>query len=283
MLQDGIYNFYAKQQMKLQRELETYEALPNEESLRQMRLCVKKMRVVFRLLERLTDGEIIAKVQLTEIRSVFKSAGNIRDFQLQLSLLNSYQIELKLGYSEYLAYLNREIQVYSNVFKADNIIVSNSQLVENQILLKHFILVELSESDILNRIYAFLRKRLKKIKKAVKIGEEEALHQIRIWYKEVHYLLSLLNKHHFQSEKLKLELKEIKNFGRKIGAWHDLTVFRDSFNHYMDKYPTLRYKVEYQILQSRINIDAENDMRKVYQVLSDSVVRRLGEMAKSTI
>ena len=283
MLQDGIYNFYAKQQMKLQRELETYEALPNEESLRQMRLCVKKMRVVFRLLERLTDGEIIAKVQLTEIRSVFKSAGNIRDFQLQLSLLNSYQIELKLGYSEYLAYLNREIQVYSNVFKADNIIVSNSQLVENQILLKHFILVELSESDILNRIYAFLRKRLKKIKKAVKIGEEEALHQIRIWYKEVHYLLSLLNKHHFQSEKLKLELKEIKNFGRKIGAWHDLTVFRDSFNHYMDKYPTLRYKVEYQILQSRINIDAENDMRKVYQVLSDSVVRRLGEMTKSTI
>lgn len=283
MLQDGIYNFYAKQQMKLQRELETYEALPNEESLRQMRLCVKKMRVVFRLLERLTDGEIIAKVQLTEIRSVFKSAGNIRDFQLQLSLLNSYQIELKLGYSEYLAYLNREIQVYSNVFKADNIIVSNSQLVENQIILKHFILVELSESDILDRIYAFLRKRLKKIKKAVKIGEEEALHQIRIWYKEVHYLLSLLNKHHFQSEKLKLELKEIKNFGRKIGAWHDLTVFRDSFNHYMDKYPTLRYKVEYQILQSRINIDAENDMRKVYQVLSDSVVRRLGEMAKSTI
>ncbi|MFT5833713.1 MAG: CHAD domain-containing protein [Cognaticolwellia sp.] len=283
MLQDGIYSFYTKQQMKLQRELETYEALPNEESLRQMRLCVKKMRVVFRLLERLTDGGIVAKVQLTEIRSVFKSAGNIRDFQLQLSLLNSYQIELKLGYSEYLAYLNREIHVYSNVFKADNIIISNSQLVENQILIKHFILVELSELDILNRIYAFLRKRLKKIKKAVKIGEEEALHQIRIWYKEVHYLLSLLNKHHFQSEKLKLELKEIKNFGRKIGAWHDLTVFRDSFNHYMDKYPTLRYKVEYQILQSRINIDAENGMRKVYQVLSDSVVRRLGEMTKSTI
>jgi CHAD domain-containing protein len=283
MLQDGIYSFYTKQQMKLQRELETYEALPNEESLRQMRLCVKKMRVVFRLLERLTDGGIVAKVQLTEIRSVFKSAGNIRDFQLQLSLLNSYQIELKLGYSEYLAYLNREIHVYSNVFKADNIIISNSQLIENQILIKHFILVELSELDILNRIYAFLRKRLKKIKKAVKIGEEEALHQIRIWYKEVHYLLSLLNKHHFQSEKLKLELKEIKNFGRKIGAWHDLTVFRDSFNHYMDKYPTLRYKVEYQILQSRINIDAENGMRKVYQVLSDSVVRRLGEMAKSTI
>jgi CHAD domain-containing protein len=283
MLQDGIYSFYTKQQMKLQRELETYEALPNEESLRQMRLCVKKMRVVFRLLERLTDGGIVAKVQLTEIRSVFKSAGNIRDFQLQLSLLNSYQIELKLGYSEYLAYLNREIHVYSNVFKADNIIISNSQLVENQILIKHFILVELSELDILNRIYAFLRKRLKKIKKAVKIGEEEALHQIRIWYKEVHYLLSLLNKHHFQSEKLKLELKEIKNFGRKIGAWHDLTVFRDSFNHYMDKYPTLRYKVEYQILQSRINIDAENGMRKVYQVLSDSVVRRLGEMAKFTI
>jgi CHAD domain-containing protein len=283
MLQDGIYSFYTKQQMKLQRELETYEALPNEESLRQMRLCVKKMRVVFRLLERLTDGGIVAKVQLTEIRSVFKSAGNIRDFQLQLSLLNSYQIELKLGYSEYLAHLNREIHVYSNVFKADNIIISNSQLVENQILIKHFILVELSELDILNRIYAFLRKRLKKIKKAVKIGEEEALHQIRIWYKEVHYLLSLLNKHHFQSEKLKLELKEIKNFGRKIGAWHDLTVFRDSFNHYMDKYPTLRYKVEYQILQSRINIDAENGMRKVYQVLSDSVVRRLGEMTKSTI
>jgi CHAD domain-containing protein len=283
MLQDGIYSFYTKQQMKLQRELETYEALPNEESLRQMRLCVKKMRVVFRLLERLTDGGIVAKAQLTEIRSVFKSAGNIRDFQLQLSLLNSYQIELKLGYSEYLAYLNREIHVYSNVFKADNIIISNSQLVENQILIKHFILVELSELDILNRIYAFLRKRLKKIKKAVKIGEEEALHQIRIWYKEVHYLLSLLNKHHFQSEKLKLELKEIKNFGRKIGAWHDLTVFRDSFNHYMDKYPTLRYKVEYQILQSRINIDAENGMRKVYQVLSDSVVRRLGEMTKSTI
>jgi len=283
MLQDGIYSFYTKQQMKLQRELETYEALPNEESLRQMRLCVKKMRVVFRLLERLTDGGIVAKAQLTEIRSVFKSAGNIRDFQLQLSLLNSYQIELKLGYSEYLAHLNREIHVYSNVFKADNIIISNSQLVENQILIKHFILVELSELDILNRIYAFLRKRLKKIKKAVKIGEEEALHQIRIWYKEVHYLLSLLNKHHFQSEKLKLELKEIKNFGRKIGAWHDLTVFRDSFNHYMDKYPTLRYKVEYQILQSRINIDAENGMRKVYQVLSDSVVRRLGEMTKSTI
>ena len=283
MLQDGIYSFYTKQQMKLQRELETYEALPNEESLRQMRLCVKKMRVVFRLLERLTDGGIVAKAQLTEIRSVFKSAGNIRDFQLQLSLLNSYQIELKLGYSEYLAYLNREIHVYSNVFKTDNIIISNSQLVENQILIKHFILVELSELDILNRIYAFLRKRLKKIKKAVKIGEEEALHQIRIWYKEVHYLLSLLNKHHFQSEKLKLELKEIKNFGRKIGAWHDLTVFRDSFNHYMDKYPTLRYKVEYQILQSRINIDAENGMRKVYQVLSDSVVRRLGEMTKSTI
>ena len=283
MLQDGIYSFYTKQQMKLQRELETYEALPNEESLRQMRLCVKKMRVVFRLLERLTDGGIVAKVQLTEIRSVFKSAGNIRDFQLQLSLLNSYQIELKLGYSEYLAHLNREIHVYSNVFKADNIIISNSQLVENQILIKHFILVELSELDILNRIYAFLRKRLKKIKKAVKIGEEEALHQIRIWYKEVHYLLSLLNKHHFQSEKLKSELKEIKNFGRKIGAWHDLTVFRDSFNHYMDKYPTLRYKVEYQILQSRINIDAENGMRKVYQVLSDSVVRRLGEMTKSTI
>jgi CHAD domain-containing protein len=278
MLQDGIYAFYSKQQGKFQMELNKYATAPNEESIRQMRICVKKMRVIFSLLQRLTDGEINAKQQLSGFRTTFKSVGNIRDFQLQLHLLADYKTQFHDDFSEYLDYLNSEIHKQSAIFQLPKINIKHIQSVENEALVKHFILIEFQEKEILKRIYTFLKKRFSKIEKLLKTGTEEGLHQIRIWYKEIYYLLWLVNKYHFQAADFKLDLKVIKQFGRQIGTWHDLTIFRDGFNGYFDKFPTLQYKVAYQILQSQINLDAENKMRELQTQLIGAILPQLKKL-----
>jgi CHAD domain-containing protein len=280
MLQDGIYAFYIKHQRKFQVEMKQYVIAPNEESIRQMRVCIKKMRVIFKLLQRLTDSEINAERQLRNFRVTFKSIGNIRDFQLQRHLLADYKPQFQYEFAEYLNYLNAEIYKKSDTFKFNKIDIKAAQLIENELFVKHFILIELQEKEILKRIYTFLKNRFAKIEKLLKKGTEEGLHQIRIWYKEIYYMLFLLNKYHFQLDTFQSKLKEIKKFGRQIGVWHDLTIFRDGFQDYFDKYPTLHYKVEYQILQSKINLDAENKMQELQTQLIAAVLPQLTKMVK---
>lgn len=280
MLQDGIYIFYIKQQEKFQAEMKQYAIAPNEESIRQMRLCVKKMRVIFKLLQRLTHGEINAKKQLSELSSRFKSIGNIRDFQLQLTLLGFYKTQFHYDFAEYFDFLNGEIYRKSKAFQLNKIELNHGQITENQLLIKHFILIELDENEILIEIFDFLKKQFSKIEKLLKKGTETGLHEIRVLYKEIYYMLSLLNKYHFQSDDFKSNLKEIKQFGRKIGEWHDLTIFRDGFNQYIDKYPTLHYKVEYQILQSKININAESQMQELQSQLLGLILPQLKTFVK---
>lgn len=278
MLQDGLYSFYIKQQQKFLAEVQAYEKLPNAESIRQMRLCVKKMRVIFKLLERLTGGEIIAKRQLHDLNSTFKNIGNLRDFQLQLTSLTAYKTQFHYEFSAYFDFLNTEIYKKTNAVQFNKIKINETQIIENQTLVKHFILINFSETTILNESFIFLKKQFNKIKTLLKKENEASLHEIRILYKAICYLLSLLNKYHVQSDDFQSELKSLKQFGRKIGEWHDLTIFRDGFNAYIDKFPTLHYKVEYQILQSQVSIDAENKMQLLQKQLDEVILPQLNEL-----
>jgi CHAD domain-containing protein len=278
MLQDGLYAFFMKHQEEFQAELKKYEITPNEESIRQMHVCIKKMHVIFELLQHLTNGKISATRQLTDFRVISKNTMAIQFFRLQLHLLAAYKIKIPYDFSEYSDYLNTKIREKRDLSRLNKVNIKTSQLIENQLLVKHFILVELQKKEILEGIYSFLKSRFSKIEKLVKEKTKGDLHQIRIWYQEIYYTLSLVNKYHLQSNKFKLVLEKIKVFDRQIMVCHDLSVLRDGFNEYLDKFPTLRYKVTYQTLQSQININAENKRQELQTQLIEAILPQLNKL-----
>jgi hypothetical protein len=243
-----------------------------------MHVCIKKMHVIFELLQHLTNGKISATRQLTDFRVISKNTMAIQFFRLQLHLLAAYKIQIPYDFSEYSDYLNTKIREKRDLSRLNKVNIKTSQLIENQLLVKHFILVELQKKEILEGIYSFLKSRFSKIEKLVKEKTKGDLHQIRIWYQEIYYTLSLVNKYHLQSNKFKLVLEKIKVFDRQIMVCHDLSVLRDGFNEYLDKFPTLRYKVTYQTLQSQININAENKRQELQTQLIEAILPQLNKL-----
>ena len=99
-----IGEYYKKEVHSLRRHLRKAAKSDDKKSIHRLRVAIKKLKVLFRLLERASHGKISAREYMHDLKPVFKSAGHIREAQLNGDNFSRLRLKGKTAqaYSSYL-------------------------------------------------------------------------------------------------------------------------------------------------------------------------------------
>ena len=172
---------------------------------------IHKFRTILKRLKTfniILDGLLFRQKDFpSELSDIFKKLGEIRDIQIQQSILENYE---ETFYNKYLSYLY-EVQT-SNFEIKDNfkkeLQYLNDKLdkveeyhIDEQIIANIKSMVEITYSEVRDMIFNI---------------SPEILHGIRIKLKRVYYILLMLGE--------KCDIDKLYNIQESIGLWHDYDV-----------------------------------------------------------
>jgi CHAD domain-containing protein len=204
----------------------------NAGAIHKMRTSIKRLRVLFQLIEVLTDGKFKAKKQLKKGRKVFKSVGDIRQLQVEEMLVYGYEEKLGLKFIDYSEYLiekgQREITHLKQGLPAkDDSLFDDVTFNEA--------LNSIDQKEIQLKTRAFIKQKSNAL---LKLNEKaktiKRIHQNRTILKQVYYLhpilLELSGWHHI----LGMPPEEMREKEQQIGNWHDRVNSLHYLNHFFD-------------------------------------------------
>ncbi len=105
---ESIYEYYVHQHRKVELYLEQCIDHAEPELVHQLRLTIKKLRAINKLARQsgFDDSEEYERLA-TRVKKLFKMAGEIRDMQVQIQLLDTYEEFTGNEYTEFRRYLHK--------------------------------------------------------------------------------------------------------------------------------------------------------------------------------
>ncbi len=207
------------------------------EDIHQLRVNMKKLRAYFRFLEFTSNKAFRYKESNKLLKKCFRLAGNIRERQINLELLKSYELPDE-AYLQYEKFANlkdkKEKEKLDKAFGALN--KAEFEKIGHSFR-SFFIKKDLNEKLELSQNFIGLQ--IEKIKNILEHHEEaEKVHRIRIHLKTIKpllFTLSAIPESKFE-EAHYLSLKSTED---AIGAWHDhvvlVTSLKQSLSYNMHK------------------------------------------------
>jgi CHAD domain-containing protein len=175
-----------------------------EEDIHKLRTTLKKLKSFNILLDEILGNKDFP----VELRTLFKSAGEIRDIQVQQKILEQYED----SYKTYLLYLYQE--------KIANFKIKDSYRGEIEHLrfkLSKIMQMSLGDEEKIKSAMQFYVIRIRdKIKEMCYNVSKENLHDVRIKIKRIYYTLLMLEE--FE------EAEKLNKIQETIGLWHDYDV-----------------------------------------------------------
>ncbi|MBN1387480.1 MAG: CHAD domain-containing protein [Bacteroidales bacterium] len=241
--------------------------------IHQLRVRIKRLKAVFSLLEFMHPVEFRAKDHYHVYKAVFKSAGLIRESQINLGLLMKFKGTEKLykSFSKYIAKLRPEWNT-----NLDNSINSfNYSRLEEIRKTLNVVFSRNTELELLGIITDFIYSELDRIKNLISESNElEYIHEVRIILKNIKPLLSILwtrDDSTFEKD----QYSRLNSTETLIGNWHDRLVLSNALSMFFKAKGKEKEKLlaEYEVVQKKI----QKNNRKAL----DKLAERLGETLDS--
>lgn len=221
MIPKSFQEYYQLQKDKIITHFNLAIKFYGVKSIHEMRVEIKKLRAFFNIVEWI-NPDFPAKSNFKKIRTIFKSAGKIRDIHVQQTLTMSWIKKLNIELSEYYNHLKQleikkqpQFNAISKKFKTSEFDKNWNKIYESlDILPQNFIQFKIEE-----RFYQLVD-RLLNFKDKTPFTLED-YHKIRILSKETRYSLEILQTFFpevGQFDKLNLKLRDLH---RALGHWHD--------------------------------------------------------------
>jgi len=227
-----FWDYYKGQQQRIKRDygraLQHFEI----EGVHDLRVDIKRLRAYFNLIEAI-NPVFQAKPNFKRIRGLFKSAGPLRDVQVQQQVVLKWSQESELELSEYYNYLKQKEftarkDFYRTSRKFDFKVFSATwtKIRHSMMYISHDYVQFKAEgrlNDLVAEVISF---------KNNQDFVEEDYHPIRILSKEARYTLEIIqNCYPTQShwEELNVSLRSLH---QALGKWHDADIallFLDGF------------------------------------------------------
>lgn len=221
MQNNQIHEYFQIHKTKFENNFKIVKQSAEEEAIHDMRVSIKRLQLFYKFIDFYYGKKFNAGKRLKILRKIFKSAANLRDIQIQLTLLEDIEQKLNIKLIEWKNELrikeNTNTELLKEFLSKINDIKINKQFQKSE----NFIKSIQPNTDINNKIEKFYNKRLLSIEQILK-QEKIDYHKIRKRIKELSYLTEILNIHTVkQNEKL----NNLKQMGRLLGDWHDIDVF----------------------------------------------------------
>jgi CHAD domain-containing protein len=187
------------------------------EALHEMRVSLKRISTLVRMLNYRNKANFRLRVSYRPLRQLFKLVGPLRDFQVQLLLLDELKLNIKID-DEILVKFTAKKNYYEKRF------LTKKQLFEILIFKRNFRIIEFYLKHIDAEVIEFQMKEYQNNRKVMlgvysnKGNVKFNLHSARRMIKDMAYLIEMSNPDIFTEN---LKYKEYKEIGHYLGNLHD--------------------------------------------------------------
>ena len=201
--------------------------------IHRLRVSIKKLRAIWRFQEKMMAGNWKKKAHADQLEKLFRTAGKLREIQVNVSLAEKCD---EPGMSSFLEYLDERKNQLSRklIQRMDELDAEkwerlNSRLMKNmnqltdEFVRKESVRNLLDQNSQLMEMYAGS-------------PDKPQLHKIRILFRDMQELL-VISKGLHSAAAWKEAHHEIKKLNLIIGKWHDYDVLLNSLYSFVRKYP----------------------------------------------
>jgi CHAD domain-containing protein len=257
-IKDQLNHFYTNEVDLFLERLISVKTQPNEKTIHELRVEIKKLRSVFQLLDVIAKKEINIKQCANSLNDLFDTAGKIREIQVNQICFTKFKFpqEINDKYKKFL--LNRENELGNRLKKTinhfDRLVLINSKKQIKKLT------GDLNNKKMWDACLFYLKDKTLKIKNLLLAGNNPLIiHKIRIQLKSIHTIASFLQKID-PSQKNEKTLQLIKQTGTLIGNWHDNLVLINSLERYFIKKENVPENKLPLLLRSINKIELENKL-----------------------
>lgn len=250
------------------------DAIPENHRLRdihKMRVRIKRVRSVFRVLEYMYPDLFSAREAYSVFKPVFKSAGLIREAQINLRLMREFHPSIKLRqlYYRYTvsgkSRLGPDLDRVIHTFNYDALRDCDRKVED--------LIAQKTETELINSISGFINSEAEKIKNM--LYEQEAsgyIHEVRIVLKNIKPLLGLTWRRKDNSY-TKAHYESLNNTETLIGDYHDRVVLLHSLEKFFEEIDSPPYKLKEEYLSLHMKLLDIN--RSAYNKIRESLAATL--------
>jgi len=228
-----ILTYYLKHKNLVLENLVKCEDPEDIEAIHDMRLSIKRMRVVAKLADQVSKNKFNSKESLAELNKFFKKSGRLRDIQVTKSLLVDLN-DNALG--PIIEQFNKREKKQRTKF--DKTLSSFRVEVLDEIELKLSTLLDgISEKRSFQAGHALFLVYQDEIQQIFhKNDREKRMHDIRTKLKDINYLNNIFEDKIPIQDYLNISVERLKELGEMAGSWHDCYNLISILNKYARKH-----------------------------------------------
>jgi CHAD domain-containing protein len=267
-MSSNILEYYQKHKAIIEEQLPLC-ADPNDvEAIHNLRLGVKRIRVVAMLAELLSENTLHSKILLKPINKFFKRSGKLRDVQVTSQLLLSFS--------------NSNLQPVINIFRErekkqrvkfetelglfdtkclDDFEHALNELLKNISVTKAYARGQMLLSELENDMHELFHSRT----------DEKRMHAIRTRIKNINYLNNIYNGQLLVQDHLGIDADRLRELGEMAGAWHDYLNLEMILNKFIIKNADIPKLSAIETFTEELSIRKQGLYQEYYCILLNEV------------
>ena len=234
---ETIHEYYLHQHRNIENYLELCLIHPEVELVHELRLSIKKLRAFHKLAEHLFLNKIDEHIHIkNRVRKLFKVAGQLRDTQVQILMLSSFESQTGILYPEFSDWLlRREKKQVSRFSKKPEQVVprataqSTHRKIGDLLALADDETILAGAGKVLSGLY------LQSRELCSGSMNSRNLHRIRTITKRMKYIFNIMA-HSYPDFKFNhVSIESLRDIEAAAGHWHDNLVRMELLDKFLDK------------------------------------------------
>lgn len=261
-----IVKYYQKHQQQVIENFQLSLETDNVDAIHDMRVSFKRFKILLQILEKISDGKIVAKQEYGHFNKLYKASGRLRDLHVQRQLLDAYKLRNGNSYEHYSDYIERRIikrrikyLLVASAFLPDFMTELGNQCQD---------LVSAEQTQyLLSASAAIITSKLASISQAYHQGDEPSFHKIRRALKEIQYLNNIMDNQLPIRQLVNIDALRVAELGQMLGAWHDKWNGQLMLDEFLSGNQGIDNPEAYHSLLKLLKLEKENEYRQIEKIL----------------
>ena len=234
---ESIHEYYLHQHRNIENYLELCLNHPEIELVHELRLSIKKLRAFHKLAEHLNLNEIDEHIHIKRrVRKLYEVAGQLRDTQVQIHLLSTFEEQTCVVYPEFSKWLHkRELKQVSRFSKKPQQVVPHATAQSTHQKIGD-ILALADDETILSGAGKVLTGLFVNASELCEASmNNRALHRIRTITKRMKYIFNIMAHSYPDFKFSQVSIESLRAIEAAAGHWHDNLVRIELLERFMGK------------------------------------------------
>lgn len=273
---ESIHEYYLRQNRNIEHYLELCLILPEAELVHELRLSIKKLRAFHKLAEQLFPEDQDEPIYIRhQVRKLYKVAGQLRDTQVQINLLKTFEEQIGLEYPEFGKWLlRREKKRILQFGRKPKQLVPHSTTQRTHAIIGKLLAQATDETILIVAGKALAGLYIKAQKLSSLSMNDQSLHLIRTLTKQMKYILNIMNHSYSDFIFSEISVAALHEIEVAAGLWHDNLVRIELLGKFRDKMKAedetekFKYQKLYDACKSELDISYNETYSIVRKALS---------------